>query len=212
MGLGSIFPPGTPVGGSSNYPGQALSVTKNVSVAIPQIVRPNNTTGYTNGGIWGPAVDARWSFVVPAMPAGSRSSLFSGWTFRAFWKTSAAQVAVSFNVILFTQQPTSIIGDRALPAFTDAEIATIPVGAISPGSNTFNFPAASVGGQNAINASTFRHGINASANPSLPAQAQMPPGSTVYGYLQAGGAYTPIALETMDLIVDFTYTFASGAL
>jgi hypothetical protein len=196
-------------GGGGTAP--TVSGSTSIATTVARITRSNNVTAYSTGQVWGAPADARWSFVVPALPANSRGPYFTGIQASAVWGTSVA-TGMALQMLLFLSQPATVVADGAANALSSADIALMPSASYNPGSGpVLTFPAVTPGVANLLNQGAGLNGRIASASVSVPQAnaAMMPyitPGQTMWGYLVSNGAYTPIAQETMDIRLLFTVT------
>lgn len=168
------------------YPGSSFTVT-----------RPNNTTAYSVGQIYGAAADGRASVTAPAAPA----DLVNGYTGINLFVVLSRPGSVSppgLGFTWFSAQPTTVLGDQANANFADADIALIM------------YAASGVQFSSSTGAS-----LNSSADPNgrqfitfgltLATGRLLAPGATYWFYVKATNAYTPIANETLTFFPTWVY-------
>lgn len=186
--------------------------------AATRITRPNNATGYTAGDVYGDAADARNSVVVPAMPSGvaPQTAAFSTFSIVPVRGAPVGAAAVSFQLLIFTAQPATIIGDNAPLALSDADIALIPPNYLaSPGNITgLQFTTAvSAADPNTLSQAAgvaARQTVQSPFTSSTGFADVLVPGATLWFYLMVTAAYAPTALETLDLYWFFNVTATYG--
>ncbi len=186
---------------------QASAVATATVAGSPVIItRPNNTTAYTAGQVYGPAADARTSITLPAAPAGFRTGFISQATWGAYLTRNPNDVLSSpwVNMIFFSAQPATVLGDQASFALSDADIALIlPSGT---GSQSAGQPTVGTAQANWLNSGTGVNGRRAcTLTPTFAGTPLFAPGSTIWFYLIAN-SYTPVALETLTIVPFWTYT------
>lgn len=186
-----------------------ISSTRNfVGGTSVSLQRPNNTTAFTaTGQVYGPAVDARVSLVVPALPSNSRLSFFNSLLFLATMKCSPTRVAMSFNIAGFTAQPATVLAGNADFNLSDADILLM----FPLASPVVNVSVVTIGGftiasQQVQNPSAGLNGRITSSGNAAAQNGFLTPGNTLWFYIVVTNAHTPEAQETLTLTPYWTYT------
>lgn len=176
------------------------------------VTRPNNTTAYAEGQVYGNATDARNAITVPAFLAGSRQTYFSQFVVFCVQTVPSSQGTFTPNFLFFNAQPATVLGDGASIALSDADIQTILPGAVTQ-SSVPSVNMSSGGGLNMLNLSaglSGRRGAGSSFSIGQQAAAFVP-GSTVWFYVLNNAAYTPLALEQLKIFPIFTTVLSALA-
>lgn len=169
------------------------------------ITRPNNTTAYVASGVYGDAADARVAFAVPALPADALMPGFNSAQFMAVQTRNPADPTLSLQLVLFTAQPATVMGDQAPFRLSDADIANILPGSVGTVAETVLFTSSNTAPQwNRGAGIAGRRG--GTGNFSLMSGLYVPGGATLYAYLFAVAAYVPVALEQITFRPVFNYT------
>lgn len=182
----------------------SIAFTKEIAGAPITITRPNNITAYAAGQVYGPAVDARISFVAPALPVDAFVTGFNLIRIFGVQQRTPADPALTLTLQGFAGLPATVIGDQAAFNLSDADIATF--GGTSAGQFTW---ATGVGGTGALNQSANPNGRRfafsslSTLGPGFP--FLFPPGATCGAYLITQAAYTPLASEVVVLTPMWAY-------
>lgn len=191
----------------------SLGFITNVVGAVPHafvpgnavtLTRPNNVTAYAAGVVYGPAADARFSLVAPAVPVDCLTGGFTQLMLFLVQNVVSSQGTLSLVVIMQSGLPATVLGDQANLALSDADIGNIiaiPIAVSLPSTAQLvtNPGAGTVGRRMSAGFQMVLGGV------SGPGGIVMPAGTTVGGYLMASAAYTPLAVEAITIIPQWGY-------
>lgn len=195
----------------SNVPNQQLITKRSVGATI-SFTRPNNVTAYAVGQVYGPAADARIQIPVPALPADAAAPTFSSIQLYMIQQVSPAQAAVAFQLVLFSAQPATVLGDQATFGLSDADIGLVLWNGVNVSTNTGNFQTGN-GSTSTLNGSAGLNGRRVATSPlSLTfAAAGFNPSISLWAYLWVTSAYTPLAQEVFTISPSFIYSARQAA-
>lgn len=178
--------------------------SKHVAGAVVTVTRPNNVTAYAAAQVYGPAADARISLVVPAVPADAMGGGFTGLLLCMVQNVVSTQGTFAGNLALFSSLPATTLGDQAAFNLSDADIAKCY---LLPGQGqAFSFGSSA---QNIVNNGAGTAGRRATQPVTLSllqgSSVIIAGASTLGLYLVANAAYTPLALEAVQIFPYWSY-------
>lgn len=182
------------------------------------VTRPNDTTAYAQGDVFGAAVDARITLPIPAPPSGPAGAAYylislSFLAVRSGANLLSTSPTLQPFVLFFQSQPATVIADNAPLALSDADIALL-IRQTSPlyntsftsfgaSSNCFNYgPAGKIRMGSFLNsvAPTEDYGaVGGNVSGSWPTNTNV----YMYWYFQA--SFTPTAEETVTIVPRFNW-------
>jgi hypothetical protein len=180
------------------------ALTKGVQGPPIVVTRPNNVTAYVSGGVYGPGADARLQIPVPALPADAQAPGFWQIRFSVVQSRAPTDPAVTLEFCMAAAPFVTVLGDQALLALTDAEIAQL-LWLQTQGS----FVAAGVTA--VVGVWTLNHGAGILGRRGIATAAGLPtggfltPGSMLGLYVWVLAAYVPAALESLTITPFFGY-------
>lgn len=203
----------------------ALSAVSNATAILKgtrvRVTRPNNVTAYAAGQVIGDAADARVELVIPAAPNSNWRTPFVGPNFsiRVVRGAPYTQGTLSFNIWVFNAQPATVLGDQQAFSLSDADVQNKWVPSIvnaQAGTQSVSIVAAAQGSTVTLNTSAGTAGrVAATASffaQGIPGQLGLfVPGQSIWLYLVATAAYTPLALETLDIIPYYSTNYVVSA-
>lgn len=210
------------VGGGSNArplvtKARAVPATINTEGAPIVVTRPNDTTAYTAGDVFGAAADARLSFAVPAPPAtGVTGATYFLESISLLGDRSGANLlsgSPSFQpfLLFFTAQPATVIADNAPLALSDPDLALLvrlassfvtAFTAFTMTSNGHNYgPAGKIKMASFINTLQPSSDLGAVGN----ILASWPTNTTIFFYVFLPAAFVPTAQEVLTITPRFRW-------
>lgn len=197
---------GIPVAG--NFP--FMKMVRGPTVTV---TRPNNATAYSGAvlQVYGDAADARVLIVAPPLPADAVSP---GYQQLAILPVqSQIPTATAFVVFFYMFSgglPATVLGDQATLALSDPDHLRLLQFPNSVQSASFPSGAGGVGPLNqSAGIAGRRHGLLVKL-PNGTSLSNIIPASTFGLYLATQTAYTPLNLETIQLITWWTYCARSA--
>jgi hypothetical protein len=184
----------------------ALTAVTRWLTSIPAgvtITRPNDTTAYAAGQVYGPAVDARIAIPVPALPIDAIGTSFTQMQIEAYISRPVSDTIVPLNGYLFNALPT-LHADKDPIALVDTDIPKLVLANTSP---------SAIQTATATNSGYLNGGVGVLGRRSIGSISVVPtvgitPSSTLYLLLKVSGIYTPVANEKVFLFYSFAYSVA----
>ena len=162
--------------------------------------RPDNTTAYIIGDVWGDGTDARWTFDIPS---GVRYSPVMEINVTAFVPNTGG-ASVDYRLFLMSAQPAAI-GDNSAMSLSEAERSTILRPAGIRKAQAAALAITSNSSIHMVNGSTGtlgRRKVDTSGVYAIPSNI-----TQIHGLLSTGGAWTPLALEKIEIELGFQPIF-----
>ena len=160
-------------------------------LTAPTVTRPANTTQYTAGDLVADNVTAG-SVTAIAFRKNRLSGRTKGKITGGLMRKSASTVTVAtFRLHLFSQ--------AAAPTVTNGDNGAIVVNSIASYIGFLDFDFTTTGNNGNIIGGAIAKRATA---PATAISFDLTGGGTVYGLIEATGAYTPASAETIDVVLD----------